>query len=511
MRKLFLMLVLFLSLALIPAALADTVSFDDFSAECTVSSDKYTVLTRRNLSAQTKWLTDHNTTADAVLADWKSRGVYMQAWNADGDVCIEISAVQDDFAASYYDVNEVTNDERKNYRVGHSSDASGYWRAQGYDYTSADWKNYAGIGRFLQLQYTRTENGETYRGYARKTIRNGYHIHIDYQVYGRGLKTSDKTALENVMKTWAFLEVWPRPATSVTNLIFTSTPPTETNTGKFTIAGTGSPGLHIIAVAMRLSASDAYRFEADVAKNGKFELDVKLPAEGFWLVTYTVENVDTVVEEGAFDGITYNDSLLPVTLNSALPATMVLTGNELVISGTTMKQTHVQCIVDGRNYTKSITTNNTGKFSFTIDTRDEGLYTITLVFEKKGYDARRFRCEASRTYTEEDRRQAIRDEAVKPAYKTLTGKISGYTGRYMVYTLNVQSVEEGPTGYITFAGMTKTKAGVYKEMVVIRSTEKPDFSAGSKVRMYLKCIGTYDVVTEDGEKTYPYFDLQWVE
>jgi len=175
-----------------------------------------------------------------------------------------------------------------------------------------------------------------------------------------------------------------------------------------------------------------------------------------------------------------------------------------------MKQTKVQCIVDGR-YNKQITTNNSGNFSFTIDTSEEGIYNITLVFEKKGYDARRFRCEAKREYTEEDRKQSIRDEAVKPSYKNLKDKITSYRGKYMVYTLNIKEVSETSTGYITFAGMSKTKAGVYKDLVVVRSTEQPDWSEGDKVRMYLKCLGAYELVDDSGTTEYPYFDLQFVE
>ena len=59
----------------------------------------------------------------------------------------------------------MTETERKNYRTGHSSDKTGEWRAQGYDYDSdAAWKNYKNIGRFLQLQYTRNLNGQTEDG-----------------------------------------------------------------------------------------------------------------------------------------------------------------------------------------------------------------------------------------------------------------------------------------------------------------------------------------------------------
>ena len=510
MRKMILSLLCLLCMLLPAAALADAFTFADQGASCQVDGSKYTIITPDNVDEKTDWLSAKSTTAEEVKADFAARGVLLQAWNAEGDVCIEISAVQDSYGEQYYDVNQVTETERKNYRLGHSSDKTGEWRALGYDYTSAQWKNYKNIGRFLQLEYTRTVNGQTYRGYARKTIRNGWHIHVDYQVYGRSLKTSDANALEAVMKTWEFLEIIPRPSTSATKLIFTSVPPKESNSGKITIAGTGSSGHKIIVVAMRMTSSEVHRFETEINSKGKFELTVQLPQEGYWQMTYTVMGGEEIIEEGAFDPITYDDTLLPVTLNTTLPATMTLTGNSLIISGTTLKQTKVQCIVDGR-YDKTITTNNSGAFSFTIDTSAEGIYNITLVFQKKNYDDRRFRCEAVREYTEEDYRQVIRDEAVKPNYTNLVKKIQNYRGQYMVYTLNIKEVTTNSTGYLTFAGMTKTKSGVYKELVVIRTTDAPAWYEGDQVRMYLKCLGTYDVVSDDGTESYPYFDLQWVE
>ncbi len=510
MRKIIFVLLALLCLILPAAALADSYTFPEQGATCVIPNGKYTIITPENVAGMTSWLEKHNTTADAVKADFAERNVLLQAWANAGDACIEITAVQDLYAQQYYDVNQVTETERKNYRLGHSSDKTGEWRALGYDYTSAQWKNYKYGGRFLQLEYSRTWNGQSYRGYARKTIRNGWHIHVDYQVYDRGLKTSDKNALEAIMTTWEFVEVTARPVTSATKIIFTSTPPTETNTGKFTLEGTGSSGLSVLCVAMRMSTREAYQFEGTTNSKGKFELDVKLPREGYWLVTYTVYNGETVVEEGAFDPITYDDTLLPVSLNTDLPATMTLTGSSLTISGTTMKQTKVQCIVDGR-YNKAITTNNSGTFSFTFDTAEEGVYNITLVFEKKGYSARRYRCEATRELTAEDRRQVIRDEAVKPSYKNLVSKIASYRSKYMVYTLNIKEVTPGSTGYLTYAGMTKTKSGTYKEIVVIRTTEEPSWREGTAVRMYLKCLGMYDVHGDEGIDSYPYFDLQWVE
>ena len=490
------------------SASADTFVFDDFSASCEIDSAKYTILTPETLTAHADWLTARGLTADAVLEDWAGRGVLLQAWTASGDACLEITAMQDAFASQYYDVNQISSDDRKTYRLGHSSDKDGFYRAQGYDYTEAEWKNLKNTGRFLQLTYTRTQGGETYRGYARKTIRNGYTIQLEYQVYGRSAKSADRNALDNVMETWEFLEIWPRPLTSVSKLVFTARPPVESNTGKFTVKGTGTAGLKIIGVVMRMSASDVQQFETTIGKNGKFEIDVVLPREGVWLMTYVVENAGNVVEEGVFDAVTYQKDLLTVSLASPLPTS--LSGNEIVISGVTMPKTMVQCIVDGR-YQKSVTTNNSGSFSFKIDTSEEGEYTFTLVFEKKGYSSRRFRSTATRTYTEADLRAMIRDTAVSPAYKTLTSKLSGYKGDYMVYTLHIQSIDETPTGYLVFAGMSKSKSGIISNLVVIRSDEAPEFAPGDKVKLYLRCIDAYEYITDAGNDLLPYFDLQWME
>lgn len=515
MRKLLLSLLFLLCLLLPAAALADSFTFAEQGVSFTIPSGKYTFITAENVAGQTSWLEAHSTTAEAVREDFTERGVLLQAWGTAGDVMIEITAVQDIYGQQYYDVNQVSESERKNYRLGHSSDKTGEWRALGYDYTSAQWKNYKNAGRFLVLEYSRTVNGMSYYGVARKTIRNGWHIHVDYQVYDRKPKNSDKNALEAIITSWEFHAVTSRPADSATRIIFTSTPPQETNTGKFTLAGSGSSGLKVLCVAMRMSTRDVYQFEGTTDNKGKFELPIQLPKEGYWLLTYTVYNGETVVEEGAFDAITYDDTLLTVRLNTQLPETMTLTGQSLTISGTTMKQTKVQCIVDGR-YNKQITTNNSGTFSFTFDTTEEGLYNITLVFEKKGYSARRFSCQATRELTAEDRKQSIRDEAIKPTYKNLKDKLSSnsndsYRGRYMVYTLNIKEITPTSTGYVTFAAMKKTKSGVYQEIVAIRTTEEPVWRVGTAVRMYLKCLGMYDVVGDEGTSSYPYFDLQFTD
>ena len=111
MRKLFPMLLFTLLLALLMAvpALAADFTYDDFSATLTVP-DSYTMVTTSNLADHEDLLAKQGLTIETAQADWAARGVRFQAWNAAGDMCIELSAVQDDFAMQYWDVNEVTSD-----------------------------------------------------------------------------------------------------------------------------------------------------------------------------------------------------------------------------------------------------------------------------------------------------------------------------------------------------------------------------------------------------------------
>ena len=136
------------------------------------------------------------------------------------------------------------------------SDKNGYYRNLGYDYTSAQWKNGKNYARFLVLEYTRSHNGVSYAGYGRKSIRNGYSIYLECQVYGRSPKKADNNALQAILDTLKFNEIFPRPSSAVQRVTFDEVPPTETNSGKFTVSGTGTSGQYVILCLMRLSAAN---------------------------------------------------------------------------------------------------------------------------------------------------------------------------------------------------------------------------------------------------------------
>lgn len=508
MRKFLMILTALVCLLLCSVACAETVALDTIHATVDIP-DTYILLTPDNLDLHPEWVAQLGSTKEELLADWESRGVLFQAWKSDRDVCLELTAAADAEAQQYFNIDEQTTATRSTYRTSHLKNT----RGDGWTYQSAEWKKTEQYGRFLILKYKRTLDGETVRGYARRTIRNGYTITLNYQVYGRSLKAADDTALTNIMKSWYFTEVLAKPATAVSKLKFDSQPPTETNTGSFTIEGTCDPGLHIIAVAMRMSSPDPILFETTATKKGNFSIDVDLPSQGVWLMTMTVENGDVVTEEIVFDPTTYQANLLPVNLSADCEVTLseldvhTLSSDKTVISGKTSKTVTVQCLVEGAgSYDKQVKTNNSGSFSFSINTAAEGDYEITLVFSKKNYSTRRFTIHANRTLSETDRQEQIREEAVKPRYGTLKDKLTGYTGRYMVYTLYPQEIVQSGDEWIIFAAMTKTKTS-YKDMVVIITQDEPAVTVNTAVKMYGECVGPYEVTSEEGTTVYPCFDL----
>ena len=473
-------------------------------------SDSYIVLREENLDSHPEVPQALNTTAEAMKQDWQERGVLMQAWVANMDACLEIRARQDEDAATYYNIDAQTTSTRTTYRSSHLKSA--VYENQGYDIKSAEWFRTANDIRFLQIKYKKTVNGVTTWGYAEKTVRNGWTVILDYQVYGRGLKERDLNSLRKVTRTVQFTETLDTPAEAKGILSFTTEPPAETNTGSFTVEGTTNPGAHIIGVVMKYANPTPTRIEADAnARSGKFKMSVKLPDEGIWLMTLTVELNGETVAEHVFETTTYQKILLPVTLTTQVPEQF--TSDEFTLAGTTVKGVTVQCIVTGgaKDFDKTVRTNNNGRFSFKIPTGTQSVYTVTLVFQKKNYDTRRFSWTANRTLTEQDTRNQLKAQAVKPAYSTLNSKMDAYTGRIMGYTVTITDIQQVGEEYIVFAAMTKTKKGNLKDIIVITDSEEPTFQAGSEQTFYGRLSGYYQVQSEEDTEKYPSFELLFWE
>lgn len=112
----------------------------------------------------------------------------------------------------YFDLDQQPTQMRTNFRTGH--DKGTLYSENGITYSAADWKDISDeAGRFLTLTYKQNFQGTTYRGYARRTIRNGYTITVDFRVTDRELKSADRNALVDVMLTWKFTEIEGLPPT----------------------------------------------------------------------------------------------------------------------------------------------------------------------------------------------------------------------------------------------------------------------------------------------------------
>ena len=483
--------------------------------------DNYIVLTPDNLGSHPDLLASLGFSSEELLADWEDRGVIMQAWlqNKKHDTCIEISVRQDSDSQMYHDLVNHREDSGWSSFISSHKGTSAYTE-EGYTFYGVEKKQLKNSNYFLFIKkYKRVIEGKTYWGGMFKTVARGYTVVLDYQVYDRGLRSNggEVNYLRNIANTVRFGEDGSASgsgssAPSSAYLQITSAPPENTNTGEFTIEGTTVPGAHLIGVLMRVNSVEPLRFYADAhARTGRFKMKVSLTEANVWLMTLNVEVDGQTVTDYVFPTINYSETLLPVTFDSGIPD--VLTADETVISGITDKSVTVQCIVtNGTNtFEKQIRTNGTGKFSFKVPTALEAEYHFTLVFSKKGLETQRFTGTASRNLSDEDKKAAIRRDAIKPGYSTLCKKMDGYIGRIMGYTLYVTDVRQAGNEWLIYTAMTRTKGGTYKNPMIFTTSEDPGLETGVQRLFYGTCIGFHTSVSEDGtEERTPAFDLLFI-
>ena len=530
MRKALLLILVLLLTALFACAAAETeYPLEAVSGKISIDEGKYIVLTPGNLSDHPDLLSSIGKTADELRSDWEARGVLMQAWSKDQKTCVEISLVQDDLSARYYDLSSRDNADRRQYYKEAKT------KAGDQDYTvlkskvvQADHKQYKS-GYYVMYEYVLRNTEPNRRGIMRQTVRNGYSLSVDFQVFDRlptrtdfdnGSKIVNGISIETIAAApvnTASGEETPEsasdpgvPAGAANTLSVTVQPPQKTNTGVFTIEGTAYPGSEVIVVAMRWSGS-AYRFPATASNNGKFSTKVTLPDEGLYQVTVNMCINNATVADAVLNPVTFNKSVLPYSLDAEIPD--VLTSDELIISGTTEKSVEIQCLVSRGSTNipiKAIKTNGTGKFKFKVPTEVEGEYDITLVFSKKNLSTERITKKATRTFSDADNKAITAKAAKKVAYNTLVKKIDTYYGQTLVFDVYVTDIKQvGDQWMITTAQKLNRKQ--YSNYLVYMADEDPGLVADTRVRIYGTCTGPYEIQSEDGNVSYPGFDYLFAE
>lgn len=499
------LLVLGLMLLALPAS-AETYVFDQLLASVDIP-EAYVVITPDNVASNAEWLQARGISSEEAANDMLARGVLLQCWTAEGDARLELTAVQTDETKNIFDVNEQTSSVRAQYRLSHYPDNDFF--DQGYEFLSADWKN-TKEGRFLILRYTQRVNGEIdHRGMMRRTIRNGYEITFDMQVFGRALTNKDNNALNKVWESFHFVEVQPLPAAASAKVNITEAPPAETNVAEFSLEGTAAEGVKFTAVVMGLSYPDPMLTEVEVGASGKFKLPIKLPKEGVFMVTVTAELNGEDVMELAYP-VTYQRTLLTVNVTTNVPAQV--TTDEFTILGTSTPGATVQVFVNDESVdTKKVTA--AGRFKVDLDTAVEGEYAVVLAFSKGGLADRRVSYTFTRAWSQADMVRQLESEAISPGYGTLLDKIDGYDGRIMGYKCYLVEATQAGEDWILKMALTKKGDG-YSGIILVTTGEAPTVAVGTRVMMYGRCVGMSvpsDEATDGTDATkaesYPCFEL----
>lgn len=535
------MLVILL-LTVCACAAADTeYALDPCSGKIRIDTDTYIVLTSGNLADHPDLLASIGKSSEELLKDWETRGVLLQAWNKSLDVCIEVTAVQDEDSAKYYDLEKQTRKERNDFlkRVSSGKLADRGYRvfSTGNVISKPEWKKQKLGGNFVRFEYISTVN-EKQRGLGCITIRNGYTVFLDYQVFNRLPRAAELTnQLNKIANTIEFedtditaaaqaaqstengqtiidSETVAAMAGAASTLNVTTVLPEKTNTGVFTVEGTAYPGSEIIVVAMDYTkiTTPSYHFSAVTGTNGKFKVKVSLTQEATYQVVVNMYIGEIPVVDKYLSQITYSKFALPYSLDKPIPEQ--ITSDELVISGITDKGVTIQCIVTNgiSTFDKTIKTNGTGKFSFKINTKEETEYDITLVFSKKNLSTERLNVKATRNLTEQDTRERTAEKAKKmrASYSALARNLNSYIGETMVYDAHIVSVEQSGEEWIIKAA-TKLNNKTYSNFLYYMAKEDPGLTAGLKVKLYGICRGAYQYQSEEGSDSYPCFDFLFYE
>lgn len=489
------------------AAQNQTFVFSDIYAQLALDTSVFDmVLTPDNLSQNTAWLSLQGKDPDAMANSFETEGIILEAYDLSESRTLVITANQDVDANNYFDLNTQDESMRRTYRQSHTNGSA--YGLLGYTYSTATWRNYGkNADRFLRTKYVLKQNGEEVcKGYQRRTIRNGYTITLDLQVTGRALKSADEKLLEKVMSGFEFTQILDAPA-GACKLTVSSDPPREVSSDTLTLSGSATAKATVTATLISLTTSTTKVFSDTASSKGKYELKITFPEQGTFSLMLTAQTEDGRTAQKSYT-VMYQRNYLPLNLDAEVP--YQLSGDTLVISGTTISGAKTQVSVSGPVTYQKTKTSKT--FSFTIDTSKEGTYQIIVTASKKGLNTRTLTYTAVRTYTEEEKTRKTKEDALNVTYKKLVAGIKDYAGKVFAYTGYVLEVNQ--TGEEWTMKVALSMSGTtYKDIIYVISKTEPTFAPTDKVMLYgtLSANPYVEVVDGAGTSEFPRFELLIME
>lgn len=481
-RRIFIFVFVLIIIGISGYALAERYSFDNIYASVDIP-DSYTVILPNNIDSHQSLLKDIGYNADKLAKKFTENGILLQAWSSDLSSCIEITALQTDRSKLIFDVDKQSAQTRGSYRVSYFPNNL----YDNYKYKSSDWKNFGdNIGRFLVLKYEHFTNEiKDHTGFARKSIKNGYEISVDYKALNRRATFDDEKILNKIFKSWSFMQTNALSEVADAGISITKIPSEETKNRSIKIEGVAKQGVEFIAVVMSIGSTKPYIVKAVANEKDKFSIPITFPKQGVFLITLTASRDGKELGEWAYP-VTFKEGLLSVKFLEDTPSNVY--DNVYKIKGIAEPGAKIQVMLNNKTISNRSVAGN-GSFVVPINTKQEGNYEVVLVFSKRNLETRRFKFSFTRTVSDEEKLIRISKKAVNATYGNLTRaneKFKGQIIRFNCYLANMINIDNY---YLLKLAYTKNDTKMQNFVYLKSDKPLPEQRIGRRVKGFGELLG----------------------
>ena len=496
---------LLLALALVPcAAGAQTIAMEAQGLTFDYP-ESWIVVSPQLAKVYAPLLEDAGIDAQALGEELADAKVQSRAYSADYAQCMSIVAFSDDLSEEIYDIERVTDSQRRTMKSRAESGA--LFETTGMRVQDTAWQKEGGL-YWLYIHYTKTRADATIgRGVRYVTVRNGMYIVLDWQKTDGRFTNKELSAFRAQTANLTVTQSIPEPMRTVS---LTAQIPTETNTAEITISGKTEAGATLLAQAPD-AKGDMQTLSVGVAgTGGSFALLVQLEDEGSYDLTLTA-SVEGTLDASVSGTVAYSAKTLPVSLVGAQEDGMtVVTSDSVTISGQTLAGTQMQ-LVSPKGLTKK-STGNDGSFSFELTTKEAGEYDYTLILSKSGYDQRRVRFTLVRQLTDSQEHEAVKKSAEAISYKNLQKNLEENLGKTLVIYGPVTEISAAGSNVYLRMQYNKKGDGTWYNPVVVVADADTGIREGDMATLAVTVAGVFEEQDEQGNPVMiPHLQLLFVD
>lgn len=465
--------------------------------------DSWLVVSPQLCTTYARLLSDAGIDAQALAQELRAQGIASRAYNEDFSQWLSVLTIEDDLAAEIYDIEQVTDAQRKTIRT--RAEGNSLFETTGYRAQDVEWQKEGGV-YWLYIHYTVTRGDKTVgRGLRYLTVRNGVYVVLDWQITDGRFGNRDLTAFRARIADLTVTETVPRP---VRTAKLEASIPAETSASAITITGTTEPNAMLLAEAPDGSGAMRTLSVGSAKASGAFSLLVELPDEGVYDITLTA-SADGVEPASVSGRTAFSAKTLPVSLEG-IPEDGVVTSDTVKITGTTLAGVQFQ-LVTPYGLTKK-RSGNDGSFSFELTTEEEGTYEYTLICDKDGYNQRRVAFTLTREMTDAQERAKIKATAEKISYKNLQKNRDEDQGKLMSLYGPVTRVSAAGDVHYVRMQFNKDAEGNWYNPVVIVAGEEMGVREGDMLSVVVTVAGVFEEQDEAGNTVaVPRFELVFVD